>query len=282
MSTRKRIEMITDYIILIAMMLITIFPIVYTVASSFKTNMEILTKPANIFPENPTLQNYITAFTSEVFNVPLLLKNSVIYTLFSVFVAVVISSMAGYVFARGHFRFKKFIFACFSSLMFIKVGGIGIYATFQILNALHLYSSLYSLMFIGIFCVPVVNIYLVKGNVESIPVEIDDAAKMDGCSFIQIYFRIILPLLKPILATIAIMAFQSSWNEYLMPNIFTITKPEQRTLIVGLMALKATEGATSWNLMLAGATISLMPILVAFAFANKYFVKGIAAGAIKG
>lgn len=95
--------------------------------------------------------------------------------------------------------------------------------------------------------------------------------------------RVILPLLKPILATVAILSFNSSWNDYLMPNIFTLTNPMQRTLIVGLMALKSSgESASAWNLMLAGATIALIPILVVFAFLNKYFVKGIANGAVKG
>lgn len=106
---------------------------------------------------------------------------------------------------------------------------------------------------------------------------------MDGCSFIGIFFKIILPLMKPILATIAILSFNGSWNDYLLPNIFTLTIPAQRTLIVGLMALKTTgEAASSWNLMLAGASIAMMPVLVAFAFGNRYFVKGVAAGAVKG
>lgn len=283
MKTRKIIGNTLIYIALSLMLIVTLYPIMYTILASFKSNVEILTNPASMFPENPTLDNYRIALTSESFNVPVLLKNSLIYTLACVFANVVVSAMAGYTFARGHFRFKKLIFACFSALLFIKLGGISVYPTFEVLSLINLDRSLLALIVVHCFSIPVVNIYLVKGNVETIPKEIDEAAQIDGCSFVSILFRIILPLLKPILATIAIISFQGSWNEYLMPNIFTLTSPNQRTLIVGLMALKSTgESASSWNLMLAGATIAMLPVLVAFAIGNKYFVKGIAAGAVKG
>lgn len=283
MKSKKIACNILIYIALSVMLIVTLYPIIYTILASFKSNVEILTNPGSIFPSNPTLDNYKTALTSTEFNVPVLLKNSLIYTVACVFANVVVSAMAGYTFARGHFRFKKLIFGCFSALLFIKLGGISVYPTFEVLSLIHLDRSLFALILVHCFSIPVVNIYLVKGNVETIPREIDEAAQIDGCSFVSILFRIILPLLKPILATISIISFQGSWNEYLMPNIFTLTNPSQRTLIVGLMSLKSTgESASSWNLMLAGATIAMLPVLVAFAIGNKYFVKGIAAGAVKG
>lgn len=271
------------YIFLVAVLIITVFPIIYTISASFKSNTEILINPGRMFPKNPTVDNYVMAWNSDAFNVPVLLKNSIIYTLVNMLSTLFVSSMAGYVFARGHFKLKKLIFYCFTSLMFIKTGGITIYATFKVLSGIHLDRSLYALMLVHLFGVPVINIYLIKGNIETLPIAIDEAAKIDGCSFPGIFLRVILPLLKPILATVAILSFNSSWNDYLMPNIFTLTNPMQRTLIVGLMALKSSgESASAWNLMLAGATIALIPILVVFAFLNKYFVKGIANGAVKG
>lgn len=283
MRKRQVISNTILYIFLTVVLIGTVFPLLYTILASFKSNAEILTNPGSMMPKNPTVNNYIQAWTSESFHVPTLLRNSVIYTLVNMFTTLLISSMAGYVFARGHFKFKKLIFYCFTALMFIKTGGITIYATFQVLSAVHLDRSLFALMVVHLFSIPIVNIYLIKGNVETLPIAIDEAAKIDGCSFVGVFFRIILPMLKPILATVAILAFNSSWNEYLMPNIFTLTAPNQRTLIVGLMALKSSgESAASWNLMLAGATLAMLPVLIAFAFCNKYFVKGIAAGAVKG
>ena len=92
-----------------------------------------------------------------------------------------------------------------------------------------------------------------------------------------------MPLLKPILATVAILSFQGSWNEYLLPTIFTQSVPKQRTLIVGIVALKSSgEAASSWNLMLAGSTLTILPVLIAYAIGNKYFISGLANGAVKG
>jgi len=243
----------------------------------------MLTNPASMIPENPTLDNYIKVWQSEDFNFFRMYINSIMYTLVSVFTAVFISSMAGYAFAVGRFRFKKLIFTAFSSLLFIKLGSVSIYATFDVLNLLHIKRSLYSLMLIHLFSVPVVNIYLVRSFVFSLPGGIIEAAKIDGCTFFTTFLRVILPLLKPVLATIAILSFKNSWNDYLMPTIFTLTRPEQRTVIVGLLALKNSDGAaTNWNLMLAGSVVSMLPVIIAYICANKYFVNGIAAGAVKG
>jgi len=271
------------YVILFLILFVTLVPLLYTFCASFKSNMEMLTNPASMIPENPTLDNYIKVWQSEDFNFFRMYINSIMYTLVSVFTAVFISSMAGYAFAVGRFRFKKLIFTAFSSLLFIKLGSVSIYATFDVLNLLHIKRSLYSLMLIHLFSVPVVNIYLVKSFVNSLPYGLDEAARIDGCNFIQTFFYIIAPLLKPVMATIAILAFKNSWNEYLMPTIFTLGTPEQRTLIAGVVALKSGgEAASSWNLMFAGSAIALVPVLIAYAFGNRYFVSGLASGAIKG
>lgn len=271
------------YAILIAVFLVTIFPIFYIVMSSFKTNTDILAYPERLITENMSVDNYIRAWSSPQFQVKYLIWNSLYYTLAMVLITLSISSMAGYVFARGHFPGKKIIFGCFTALMFIQTGGIGIYATFEILNLLHIPQALPSLLLIGLFGVPTVNIYLVKGYVETLPYELNEAAKIDGASFPRIFFTIMLPLIVPIMATIGVLAFNGSWNNYLMPTIFTLTRPKQRTLIVGLMALKNSAGAaTQWDLMLAGSVIALIPVLCAYIFANKYFVSGLAAGAVKG
>ncbi len=274
---------ICTYFILIVLACIVLFPIIYAVMASFKTNQEILTNPGSIIPVNPTWENYKLIWTADNFNIGRMLINSTYYTLCNVAIAVMLAAMSGYVFARGEFPGKKIIFACFSALMFVKTGGLEVYPKFDILNLIHLNKGLNALIFLNMFSVPVVNMYLVKGFVESLPRELDEAAQIDGCSFIKTLFKIIIPLLKPILATVAILTFQGSWNDYLMPTIFTITQPEQQTLIVGLMALKSTTGAaTNWNLMLSGSVIALLPVLVAYTIGNRYFISGLASGAVKG
>mgnify|MGYP000254170175 CR=1 FL=1 len=110
-----------------------------------------------------------------------------------------------------------------------------------------------------------------------------EAAKIDGCTFFQTFYKIILPVLKPILATVALLSFRGGWNEYILPLVFTMTDASKRPLTVGVTMLKnAGDGAAAWNIMFAGATIAIVPILVIYIFASKYFINGMTAGAVKG
>lgn len=282
-KTSRIISGTVMYIILVTVALISLFPIIYVIAASFKTNAEIMAHPEALFPMQPTIDNYKTALGSGDFNIPRMFLNSTYYTVVCVTVVILLASMGGYVFERGEFRGKKTLFIMFSALMFINIGSITIYPLFDVLNIIHLSSSLNGLVVMKIFGINIIQIYLVKGFVSSIPKALDESAEIDGCGFFQTFLYIIFPMLKPIIATIGILAFQGSWNEYLMPTLFTLTRPEQRTLIVGVLALKTSgESASSWNLMLAGTTVALIPVLIAYSFGNKYFVKGIASGAVKG
>lgn len=283
MIKEKRMTAIFAYTVLSIVAFITLIPIIYCIMSSFKTNIEIMASPENMIPEEFTFSNYIEVFNSDSFNVLRMLWNSTYYTIFSVVINLVLSSICGYVFARGNFAGKNTIFAVFTSLMFINMGTITIYPKFQILSVVNLNRSLFGLMALKFFGIPIVNMYLVRGYILSLPKEMDEAARIDGCDYFRIFLKITAPLLKPILATIGILSFQASWNEYLMPAIFTMGIPEQTPLIAGIVALKTSGGAASqWNLMFAGMTIAIVPVLFAYVVANKHFVSGIAAGAVKG
>ncbi len=284
MHTKKSfVSKLITYTILTALLIVVVFPIFSLIFASFKTNSEIMTSPESFFPKSPTLDNYIQAWNSDNFNVSTMLFNSIWYATISVIVSLFTSALCGYVFARGEFRGKKLIFAVFSSLMFVSLGSITIYPTFEILGIFNLSTSLWGLLVMQCFGIPVVNMYMVRGFVNALPKELDEAAKIDGCNFTQIFFRIILPNLRPVLITIGMLGFNGSWNSYLMPTLFTMSRPEQQTLIVGIMALKNSgEAASSWNLMFAATVIALVPVLVVYAFGNKYITDGMAAGAVKG
>lgn len=271
------------YLILAVAIVFALFPILYMIFSSFKDNMEIMTNTANLLPKHWSFDNYITAWNSDVFNVKRLLWNSIYYTVIVVALTVGCSCIAGYTFARGHFKGKKFWFVVFSSLMFINFGGATIVPILQIVKKLHLTGSLWGLIVVKFFSISIVNIYLVKSFVESLPREIDEAAIIDGCSFFGIFVRILLPLLKPVVATIVMLGFQGSWNEYLLPMVFTLTDPSKGTLVSGLFALKSSSAAaTNWNVLLAGSVIASVPVVAVFLIMNKYFIAGLVAGAIKG
>ena len=245
--------------------------------------MEILSGGASFFPKEWSFENYITVWNSEEFDVKGLTWNSIYYTVIVVATTTVNACMAGYVFARGNFKLKKFWFAIFTALMFVNFGGATLLPTLQLVAKFHLSGSLWGLMFVKFFGINVVNIYLVKSFITSLPIELDEAAKLDGCSFFGTFRHIIAPLLLPILATICMLGFQGSWNEYLNPMIFTITDPSKSTLVAGLFALKSSgNAAANWNIMLAGSVIASVPVFVIYAFGNKFFIANLAAGAVKG
>ncbi len=283
MKKDNNLSLVIIYAILIIVGIITAFPIIYTFASSFKTNAEIFAYPERVFPKAFTFDNYILAAKSSDFNVLKMFWNSFYYSAFYVVTVVGASAMQGYAFARSEFPGKKIIFAIFSSMMFISMGSITIYPQFAILSHLGLSKSIWGLIFMNAFAAPIVNVYLIRGFIRSIPQSVDEAAKIDGCSFFGVFLRIILPIIKPVLATVTIFAFQGSWNDYLMPTLFTLSRPEQRTLIVGIMALKTSgNAASSWNLMLAASTVALIPVLIVYCICNRQFVSGLMAGAVKG
>ena len=284
MKKKEKVINLVIYIFLIFVLFITILPLLYTVFGSFKSNAEIMTHPERLIQLEPTLLNYLEAINSDEFNVLQMFWNSTYYSVITVLLTVTTALAAGYVFARGgNFPGSKVIFALFSSLMFVSLGGITIYPKFDVLRLFGLNNSLWGLIFMKIFTISIADIYIARGYIWSLPKELDEAAALDGCSFIGTFFRVILPLLKPVVATLSILSFKGAWNDYLMPMLFTLTRKDQRTLVAGIMAMKnAGESATNWNILLSGATVAMIPILVVYAFCNKYFVQGMAAGAVKG
>ena len=124
---------------------------------------------------------------------------------------------------------------------------------------------------------------MIRSYINTLPKALDEAALIDGCGRFAIFRKIILPLLKPVVVTLALIYFQGSWNEYLMPMIFTQSLKSQQTLIVGIVMLKNSgENAASMNLMLAGTTLALIPVILMYIVCNKYFVSGLTGGAVKG
>ena len=271
---------IVAYTFLIVLLIIIVFPFLCAFTASFKGMSEVLVSP-NILPKEWKLDGYIQAWKSA--NFAKYTWNSVWYSALTVFISVMTSSMNGFAFARGEFRGKSTIFALFTALMFIVLGTSTMYPTLQILKLLHLNQSLWGLIVKAFFGINVANMYLVRGFVNSLPKELDEAAEIDGCSFIRTFFSVYLPIMKPIIATVAIFSFGAAWNDYLMPMIVTISNPDQRTLAVGLATLKSSsDAAACWNVIMAGAMISAIPMLIVYIFFNRYFISGLAAGAVKG
>jgi ABC-type sugar transport system, permease component len=280
-STGAKIGVVCIYVFLIFVAVLTLYPVLYVVFGSFKDNQELLLGGLNIIPSKFITANYTKAW--KMGNFAVYTMNSIYLSLGVMILVLLNSSMAGYCFARKNFFLKNFIYAVMIAFMFINVGSISLRPLFELAVKLNLNNSMLSIIFISAGGAQATNIFLVRGYMNTIPIELDEAARIDGCSFFQIYWRIILPVLKPVLATIGLLSFRSAWNEYIMPLVFTISNPNLRPLTVGVVSLRnAGDGAAAWNIMFAGSAISIVPIIIIYAFTSKYFMSGLTVGAVKG
>jgi len=280
-SATQRIIRVLLFILLLFFAAVTIFPVLYVVFGSFKENSELLIGGSNIFPSKWIIENYIEAWNQANFAV--YTRNSVMLSLGVMFISLFNATMAGYVFSRKKFWGKEAIYMLFVAFMFINVGSVSLRPLYELAIKLKINKSLWAVVIFSAGGGQAMYIFLVRGFVSSIPRELDEAAKIDGCSFFQIYYRIIVPMLKPVMATIAILSFRQGWNEYILPMVFTMTNDKLRPLTVGVNMLKnAGDGTAAWNIMFAGATISVVPIILVFCFFSRFFMSGMTAGAVKG
>ena len=279
----KKTKMINAviFILLLILAVLTVYPVVYIILGSFKTNSELVSGGLNILPEKFVLDNYIQAWNMGDFS--RYTVNSLVLSFGVMFVSLAVSSMAGYVFSRREFRFKSLIYNAMVMFMFINVGSASLRPLFELAVKLNMNKSMLSIILISAGGGQATYVFLIHGFMNSVPKELDEAAKMDGCSFFGIYSRVILPVLKPALASVALLSFRGGWNEYILPLIFTMTNEKLRPLTVGVVALQnAGDGAAAWNILFAGSAIAVIPIILVYLFASRQFMGGMTAGAVKG
>lgn len=280
-STATKIQNLLIQIFLIFVMMLTIYPILYVILGSFKGNQELLLGGINLIPRKFIISNYTEAWTLGNFGVYTV--NSIVLSISIMVLTLVITSMAGYCLARKKFWGSSIIYGLLLIFMFINVGSVSLRPLFELSVKVGMNKSLLSVILISTGTAQAANIFLIRGFMNSIPKELDEAAKIDGCTFFQIYCRIILPVLKPILATVGLLSFRSGWNEYILPLVFTMSNEKLRPLTVGVVQLRnAGDGAAAWNIMFAGSTIAIVPIIIIYMFFSKHFMEGMTSGAVKG
>ena len=271
------------YAFLIVAAVIWMYPFVWMLTASFKTQDEFWGSGLNIFPQHPTLENFVRSWNNANFSQYFL--NTIIVTVCAVvivllaFLTVLISvSMIGYVLGRYAFPGKKALLGVFMASITIPLT-FTIIPVYELLNGMHLTNSLLGLIIAECGGSHILFLMLFSSFYSGLPKEMEEAAIVDGCGFFQTYARIMFPLAKPVIVTVVIMQFIWTWNSFLMPLVLTLSKPELRTLAVGLYALQG-EHVVDWTGIAAGATIAVLPVIVIFIALQKYFVDGIA-GAVK-
>lgn len=266
------------WIFLLATALLILFPLIMTFSGSFKTGAEMMSG-GNLFPEKWQLGNYTEAWKQT--NFARYTWNSVFLSIMVTIGTLLVASMAAYVVDRRDFPGKKLYVGIQASTMFISVGAIVLRPQFDLMVFLHLNTTLWGVILI-LISAHSSTFFILQGFFKAIPRELDEAAMVDGSGFTRTFFKIILPLLTPGLGVAGLFAFRHAWNEYILPLVFTMTNPNLQTLTVGLANLRyGSSAAMQIHLMMAGACLSILPMLVVYLLANKTFIQ-VTGGAVKG
>jgi len=257
-----------------------LFPFVYAFFASFKPLPEILSSGARLLPQEWTLDNYFRAWEQAGF--AQYFQNSLIVVLGVTVFDVVIASLLGYLLGRNLMPFGRTIQGVMAATLFVGLGTATLYPRFVIASALGI-DNLVGVILVEVSGLTVIHVFLTRAFVSTLPMELEEAARVDGNGLIGTYRHIVFPLLRPILFTVAILAFESAWNNFQIPYVFTLASPELRTLVVGVFALRSTEdGSQAYDLMLAGAMLIIIPVTIVFLLFQKHFIAGMTEGSVKG
>ncbi len=255
--------------------IVMIFPFFWMVSSSLKNTAEAFATPPTLIPKAATLDNYRHVMTN--LDLPRLFFNSISVSVTVTVIQVLTSAMAGYAFARLHFRGKKFLFLVYLMTMMVPMQVI-IVPLFIEMRQLHLLDSLLGLglpMVVSAF-----GVFFMRQAMTGIPMEIEEAALLDGASHIRIFRSIALPLTIPALSALTILAFMSVWNAFLWPLV-EIFSPEKMTLPLGLANLQG-EHSTDWPMVMAGTTLAVIPVILVYVGFQKHITQSFLTAGLKG
>lgn len=264
-----------NYILLITTSLFMVIPFLWMLSTSLKPDQYLLTLPPKLIPNPVTIDSYKRLI--DIFPMERMLFNSLVVAILTTIGQIITGSMAAYAFARMKFKYSNVIFLLYLATMMIP-SQVTITPLFILMSKIGWLNTYQGLILPGVFTA--FGTFLMRQFFLTIPTELEDAAFMDGASHFTIYWRIIMPLSKPALATLAVFSFMSSWNAYLWP-LFVVREQEMMTLPVGLATLHGRY-LTEWNLVMAGSVLAILPMLAIYLMAQKYFVQGVVLSGIKG
>ena len=266
------------YLLLCVLGLVFALPFLWMVSTAFKQPWQIYLIPPQWIPSPPVVDNFIKGWTSAPFNKFIL--NTVIITSLATLGAVMSAALVAYGFARFRAPSSSFLFAVLVSTMMLP-SQITTIPTYILFSRLGWLDSFKPLIVPSWFGGGAYNIFLLRQFFKTVPGDLDDAARIDGCSSLDIFVRIMLPLAKPALATVSVFSIVYHWNDFFNPLIY-LDSDVKYTLAIGLQYFKSAQGDTKLHLMMAVALIAVLPILVFFFLGQKYFVQGITVTGIKG
>lgn len=276
----KRLERLAVYAVLIGYAIITIAPLYWVFSTAFKPASEAYVYPPTLLPTRPTLENFVTIFTeSRTFGVRPYI-NSTIYGLGTAGLTAVLSLSAGYGFSR--FRFPGRDPLLLGMLFINMLPGLAMMVPFfKLYVSLGLYDTYLGLILVyGVGAAPFAA-WLMKGYIDTIPIELEEAALVDGCTRPQALYRVTARLSAPGVAAVAVVAFRAAWDDF--SSALMLTSSERiRPYTIAMYKFVGEYGEVTWHLIATAAVVSIVPVVISFSVFQKYFIAGLTGGALKG
>jgi len=253
------------------------YPFMWMLSGSLKARSEFFANGLSLLPQRLIWENYTQAWERASFDI--YFKNTVFVTVATTLLVLLLTSLAGYALARSSFPGKKLVIGAVLVTMFLP-RGYTIVPIFELVKNLGLLNTLWAVILVNTGTSMVFNTFLFTGYFTTLSREIEEAAVIDGARPIDIYWRIAMPLARPMIGTVVLFEFIDNWNSFFIPLVFTLSRPDLRTVAVGMYSFMGQQSA-EWTLMCAAATMSLLPTLILFFLLQRLFVEGVA-GAIRG
>lgn len=277
-TLKNRLELTGIYLIVLFMFLIISYPLLWTISLSLNPGSSLFS--SSLIPENWSFVHYNWLFNDPSSNYLLWYKNTLFVATITSIASVVVVAFVAFAFSRYEFVGRKYGIYSFLLLQMFPVL-MGMVAIYLLLNTVGLLDSLWGLVIIYIGGGLPMNAFLVKGYFDTIPRDLDESAKIDGAGHFRIFFQILLPLAKPIIAVVALFNFMSPFMDFLLPRII-LRSPEKFTLALGLFNFINDKFANNFTRFAAGAVLIAVPIAIVFLFLQRYLISGLADGATKG
>lgn len=262
------------YVLLALVTIAMLGPFAYAVSTSFKNSFTMMSFPPQIIPAQPTMDNYVYVLTQTQFY--RWVVNTVVMAGGVTLITLVLDALAAYAFAKKEFVGKRPLFALMMATLMIP-GALLLVPTFLIANDFHMVDTYAGLIVPGVG--GAIGVFLLRQFMQSIPTELEYAARIDGCTELGVFWRIILPLSKPALATLGILSFTAAWNGLIWPLVITNSQ-SMATLPVGIATLNSYY-QSNYGVDSAAALLSVIPLTVVFLLAQRYFIEGLTVGALK-
>lgn len=266
---------IFTWVCLVWALLVALVPFVWLVLSSFKKDP--LARPGFMLPESICLDGYISTFRD--LHVMRYFGNSMLISFASVLISVVMISMSAYVVARMDFRGKGLISVLLYSTMFIPATALT-YPVYNLVNRLHIYDTRSALILIYSCSGIAISFFVIKNYYMNVPKEMEEAARIDGCGYVQTWWKVIFPIARPGIMTAAVLAFLNNWNEYYWASLVIITR--EKMTVPALLSTFTTAFRTNYNGLFSAMVVIILPPIILYCIFSKFFVEALSGGAVKG